>query len=165
MLRKTLLLSALLAIPTLAPATAEAREYCREYTKTVSIGGRTEKAYGTACQQSNGSWEIKDVKGSNYGRDQVRDVIYDDLKTRYGHGRYNDVVITERYHSPKPRYKYNRASYYAPYILNFGFGDRYDRHHKSHYKYHKHKDYKRHKNNHYSHIGKVYKNSRHYNHR
>jgi surface antigen len=32
--------------------------YCREYNQTVNIGGKTEKAYGTACRQSDGSWEV-----------------------------------------------------------------------------------------------------------
>lgn len=32
--------------------------YCREYQQTVMIGGQEEKAYGTACQQPDGSWEI-----------------------------------------------------------------------------------------------------------
>ena len=32
--------------------------YCREYTQTVSIGGKTERAYGTACRQPDGSWQI-----------------------------------------------------------------------------------------------------------
>ncbi|WP_138380521.1 RT0821/Lpp0805 family surface protein [Luteithermobacter gelatinilyticus] len=32
--------------------------YCREYQQTVTIGGRTEQAYGKACRQPDGSWEI-----------------------------------------------------------------------------------------------------------
>lgn len=32
--------------------------YCREYTHTVNIGGRPERAYGTACRQPDGSWQI-----------------------------------------------------------------------------------------------------------
>lgn len=32
--------------------------YCREYQQTIVVGGRTEKGYGTACQQPDGSWEI-----------------------------------------------------------------------------------------------------------
>ncbi len=32
--------------------------YCREYTQTVNIGGKTEHAYGTACRQPDGSWQI-----------------------------------------------------------------------------------------------------------
>ena len=31
---------------------------CREYQQTVTIGGKTEQAYGRACRQSNGSWKI-----------------------------------------------------------------------------------------------------------
>ena len=33
--------------------------YCREYTQTVYIGGRAENAYGTACRQPDGSWQIQ----------------------------------------------------------------------------------------------------------
>lgn len=36
----------------------EPGEYCREYQQTVTIGGKTEKAYGTACRKPDGSWEI-----------------------------------------------------------------------------------------------------------
>jgi len=32
--------------------------YCREYQQTVVVGGRSEQAYGTACQQPDGSWKI-----------------------------------------------------------------------------------------------------------
>jgi len=32
--------------------------YCREYQQTVTINGRQEKAYGTACRQPDGSWKI-----------------------------------------------------------------------------------------------------------
>ena len=31
---------------------------CREYIQTVTIGGKTEQAYGTACRQNDGSWKI-----------------------------------------------------------------------------------------------------------
>ena len=31
---------------------------CREYQQTVTIAGKTEKAYGTACKQADGSWKI-----------------------------------------------------------------------------------------------------------
>jgi surface antigen len=31
---------------------------CREFQQTVTIGGRTERAYGTACRQPDGSWKI-----------------------------------------------------------------------------------------------------------
>ena len=32
--------------------------YCREFQQTVTIGGQTEQAYGTACRQPDGSWRI-----------------------------------------------------------------------------------------------------------
>jgi len=31
---------------------------CREFTQTVSIGGKQQEAYGTACRQADGSWKI-----------------------------------------------------------------------------------------------------------
>lgn len=33
--------------------------YCREYTTEATIGGKKQKAYGTACRQPDGSWKIK----------------------------------------------------------------------------------------------------------
>lgn len=32
--------------------------YCREYQQTITVGGRKETGYGTACQTRNGDWEI-----------------------------------------------------------------------------------------------------------
>ena len=32
--------------------------YCREYQQTIFVGGVQEQAYGTACQQPDGSWKI-----------------------------------------------------------------------------------------------------------
>jgi len=31
---------------------------CREFQQTVTVGGRTEEAYGTACRQPDGAWKI-----------------------------------------------------------------------------------------------------------
>jgi surface antigen len=33
-------------------------EYCREYEQTVTIGDETQAAYGTACRQPDGKWQI-----------------------------------------------------------------------------------------------------------
>ncbi|GAB4178792.1 MAG: RT0821/Lpp0805 family surface protein [Thalassobaculales bacterium] len=33
--------------------------YCREFQQTVTVGGKTENAYGTACRQPDGSWKIQ----------------------------------------------------------------------------------------------------------
>ncbi len=46
---------------TIAPQpsyTNAAGQYCREYGQTITVGGKTEKAYGTACRQPDGSWKI-----------------------------------------------------------------------------------------------------------
>ena len=37
---------------------AASGDYCREYEQTVTIGGKTERAYGTACRQPDGTWKI-----------------------------------------------------------------------------------------------------------
>lgn len=33
-------------------------QYCREYSQTITVGGRTEEAYGRACRQEDGTWRI-----------------------------------------------------------------------------------------------------------
>lgn len=33
-------------------------QYCREYQQTITVGGKTETAYGTACRQPDGTWKI-----------------------------------------------------------------------------------------------------------
>ncbi len=38
--------------------TDSAGNYCREFQKTVTVGGRTEQAYGTACQKPDGAWQM-----------------------------------------------------------------------------------------------------------
>ncbi len=36
----------------------ESGRYCREFQQTITVGGKTEDAYGTACRESDGTWEI-----------------------------------------------------------------------------------------------------------
>jgi len=36
----------------------ESGQYCREYQQTITVDGRSEQAYGTACRQPDGSWKI-----------------------------------------------------------------------------------------------------------
>ncbi len=33
--------------------------YCREFTQTVNVGNSLKQAYGTACRQPDGSWQIQ----------------------------------------------------------------------------------------------------------
>lgn len=37
---------------------AQNGQLCREFYQTVTIDGRSEQAYGTACRQNDGSWKI-----------------------------------------------------------------------------------------------------------
>jgi surface antigen len=37
---------------------ADSGQYCREFQQTVTVGGQTEDAYGTACRQEDGTWQI-----------------------------------------------------------------------------------------------------------
>ena len=37
---------------------AQSGAFCREYESMVTIDGREQLAYGTACQQPDGSWDI-----------------------------------------------------------------------------------------------------------
>ena len=43
--------------PTSTYQAADGR-YCREFNQTVTIGGQTEDAYGKACRQPDGTWQI-----------------------------------------------------------------------------------------------------------
>jgi hypothetical protein len=38
--------------------TSSQNRYCREFQQTVTIGGNSEQAYGTACMQPDGAWEV-----------------------------------------------------------------------------------------------------------
>lgn len=44
--------------PTREGRYASSGSYCREFQQTITVGGRSEQAFGTACQQPDGSWKI-----------------------------------------------------------------------------------------------------------
>ncbi len=44
-------------VPTQTVQQSDGR-YCREYTATAVINGRTQNTYGTACRQPDGSWQL-----------------------------------------------------------------------------------------------------------
>ena len=46
-------------VPTQTVQRSDGR-YCREYTATAVINGRTQNTYGTACRQPDGSWKLVD---------------------------------------------------------------------------------------------------------
>ena len=45
-------------IPTRTIVQKQSGQPCREYQHTITIGGKTEKAYGRACREADGSWKI-----------------------------------------------------------------------------------------------------------
>jgi len=46
------------AVTATREGTSTSGRYCREFLQEVLIGGRKEQAYGTACRQPDGSWEV-----------------------------------------------------------------------------------------------------------
>ena len=44
--------------PQLARIDTVTGRYCREFQQTVTIGGQTQQAYGKACRQPDGSWQV-----------------------------------------------------------------------------------------------------------
>ena len=45
-------------VTTLRDGTSASGQYCREFQQKVFIEGRSQDAYGTACQQPDGAWQI-----------------------------------------------------------------------------------------------------------
>ncbi|MEJ0062329.1 MAG: RT0821/Lpp0805 family surface protein [Alphaproteobacteria bacterium] len=45
-------------VPTRDGHDASTGAYCREYQTTVTVGGKKQAAYGQACQQPDGSWQV-----------------------------------------------------------------------------------------------------------
>ncbi len=38
--------------------TSSSGRYCREFQQTITVGGKTQQGYGTACRQPDGTWQI-----------------------------------------------------------------------------------------------------------
>ncbi|MBC6440108.1 MAG: glycine zipper 2TM domain-containing protein [Rhodospirillales bacterium] len=41
----------------------QAGNYCREYQTEVTVNGESQQAYGTACRQPDGSWQVVNTPG------------------------------------------------------------------------------------------------------
>jgi hypothetical protein len=38
---------------------------CREFQQTVTIGGQAQQAFGTTCQQADGTWKVSERPSNN----------------------------------------------------------------------------------------------------
>jgi hypothetical protein len=129
-----LLTAALMGAP--EKAKAYGNDYCREYTRTVYIGNRTQEAYGKACLQPDGAWMIV---GEGLGNDIPQNVTNVDYVIRD-----NDRYITPPrvvYYAPQPRVHvrstpafvwyhngHYRDGHYVSYKKHWKHHDRGDRH-------------------------------------
>lgn len=123
-MKKTLAMILTLGLlPAFAPGEAEARPYCREYTKTIRIGGKVETGYGQACLQPDGAWEITKLSGSSSkATNEVRERIYRDLDPVYSRvtvvnrfvpGYYAfPFIIHQPYHAHRPFFVNDRSYYH-----------------------------------------------------
>ncbi|MDB5406806.1 MAG: hypothetical protein JWL84_1718 [Rhodospirillales bacterium] len=52
--------------PPIAMAAPPARppQNCREFQQTITVGGKPQKAYGTSCQQPDGTWKVVGQDGA-----------------------------------------------------------------------------------------------------
>lgn len=105
--------------------------YCREFTKIVQVGGQTQSAYGTACYQPDGSWQI--LSDSIPARQPVQyapaqnQVIYVPQPSPAS-------VFSLSFNSG-PRY-YRPSGYYGYRPFHYPRGW-YDRHHYRHHAHHR----------------------------
>ncbi len=99
-------------------------DYCREYTRTVTIGNRREEAYGTACLQPDGQWRIvsegsmRPVSYDNYV--ETNRTVYVQQPTQV---IYRDRTPTRVFFFGTPR-RYDNHRHYNRYDRH----DRWDRH-------------------------------------
>jgi hypothetical protein len=46
------------SVTTVREGATSSGRHCREFQQSITVGGRTERAYGTACLTPDGSWEL-----------------------------------------------------------------------------------------------------------
>jgi hypothetical protein len=140
---RKLLTAAIFAGATLAPfafsTPAEAAGYCREYQKSIYVGGDRESGYGTACLQPDGSWMIVSTRGSVDPFEELRNdnaIIYAQHQPVYYQYGPSYRPVTYYTYVPRPVY---RPRPQTTFFLSFGDNDRWDRHHhgKKHWNHHR----------------------------
>lgn len=77
---------------------------CREFISTITIGGKEEQGYGTACRQPDGSWQI----------------VADDRQTAAAPPPPQQTTVYV--HEPPASYYYYPERFYYPYSIFLSFG-------------------------------------------
>lgn len=94
------------------PAYAYGEQYCREYSRDVTIGGRLQQSYGQACLQPDGSWQMQTAT-----EQQVEPLFITPVGGRADFGHYNQYIYQQTYSAP-PVYV-APAPYYAQAPRNY----------------------------------------------
>ncbi len=146
---KKAILNGLLATAFLSPFAfaedAEAREYCREYTKRIHVNGHWETGYGTACQQPDGAWLITSASGTVDPFEPLRSrrdaIIVADAPVYYTYGPSLQPITyyAPRYYRPSPGFS---IGFYSGHNRGWQNHRRWDR------------DWDRHDNDHDGHRGR-----------
>lgn len=111
-----LAVAGMLAAMTLAPGDAKADEYCREYTRTIQIGGRIQEGYGTACLMPDGDWQVRNeqVRSTVQYYQPAQGVVYYPQQTAYYRQQPVRVVFYDndrRWHPPGKHKGWHKAHY------------------------------------------------------
>lgn len=122
------------------PSTDPNGTYCREYQQTVTVGGRLQDSYGTACQQPDGSWKILPSDLQSSMTPDEPPVEYISAPQYISPPVY--TVPPPAYYQPQPyygpyAYPYSRPYYGSSISFSFGSGGyRHGGHHGSHHGHH-----------------------------
>ena len=109
---------------------------CREFTRTIVIGGEPQQGVGTACLQSDGSWQIVSdakVPATIKGEAPVKVIEKETIVYRdrhHGHGSYGKRYGYSPYYYGSKRYKSRFGKRFSSRFgkrhgSRFGFGYRY----------------------------------------
>lgn len=132
-----MILSGVLAMSSEASALGYTNnDYCREYTRTIYVGGQAQQGYGTACQQPDGSWKI--ISGDGVGQSIAPSYIIEQPVVYYQEPPRN-VYRTTRYYAPRDSY----TSLSISFGDNDGWRDRKHRGRDWHGRGHGHRDHDR----------------------
>ena len=131
-----MILSSVIAVMVTGSHAFANEPYCREYTKSVTIGGNEEEVYGTACRQADGTWEIvSQQQEPKFSLDSITPRKRHSHKRRYEH--ISPPLITTS-HLPLFQLYFVSGRHHRDYWRKFYRSHRWDRDY-----HHSRKKYKR----------------------